>query len=191
MTAASILDALLQREGGWRDAVQRPNGTWDPDTNRGITLPTLKTYRQKYLGTPQAETTADDLRALTEDEARQIYGIMYVQEPGFTEANIPFEPLRVQLIDFGVNSGPARAIRWLQRVLKLVWVGVDVNGRMDSNTLAALEHSNQYLPIVNDALVAARSYMIDKATDQGVMRKADEEGVESRALSFVLAKPTE
>jgi hypothetical protein len=42
---------------------------------------------------------------------------------------------------------------------------------------------------LNDALVAARSYMIDRAEDQGVIRPEDEEGVESRALSFFLAKP--
>lgn len=190
MTIDAMLDGVLEREGGWRDETPRPHAPPDPATNHGITLPTLRTYRQQYLGTPAIETTLDDLRALTTDEAKQIYAVRYVQEPGFTAENIPYEPLRVQLIDFGINSGPERAIRWLQRVLKLVWVGVDVNGRLDFNTLAALDHSNQYLPIVNDALVAARSYMIDQATDQGLMRKADEEGVESRALSFLLAKPT-
>lgn len=191
MTVSAILNDVLAREGGWRDETPRPNAPPDPATNRGITLPTLRTYRQQYLGTPTSETTLDDLRALTEDEAKQIYAVRYVQEPGFTEANIPCEPLRVQLIDFGINSGPARAIRWLQRVLKLVWVGVEINGRMDAYTLAALEHAQAYLPIVNDALVAARSYMVDRSVDQGLIRQADEEGVESRALSFLLAKPTE
>lgn len=195
MTVEDIVTELLRREGGWRDAVQRPNGTWDPDTNKGITLPRLKEYRQKYLGTPAAETTAADLRALTDDEARQIYGVKYVQEPGFTEANIPFEPLRVQLIDFGVNSGPERAVRWLQRVIGLT--GAAVDGVLGPVTRARLTYlgtcvrpgDDTIYRLINDALVAARSYMVDRAVDTGAMRKADEEGVESRALSFFLARP--
>lgn len=191
MGVPEILDDLLAREGGWRDQVTRPDGSVDPATHRGITLLTLKYYRERYLGTPRSETTEADLRALTDAEARQIYAILYVQEPGFTEANIPFEPLRVQLVDFGVNSGSERAIRWLQRVLRL-----EPTGRMDGLTRVRLETLRDHplgervlLPLVNDALVAARSYMIDALVDGGQMRKADEEGVESRALSFFLARP--
>ena len=194
MTVKDIITGLLEREGGWRDAAQRPDKTWDPSTNWGITLPTLQDYCEKYLGTPREETTIAELRALPQEQARVIYGIMYVQEPGFTEDNVPFEPLRIQLIDFGVNSGPERAVRWLQRVLR-----IEVTGKMDGLTRAVLVsydgatmvdgNNDSLLYLVNDALVAARSYMVDRAVDTGQMRKQDEEGVESRALSFFLARP--
>lgn len=193
MTEADVLDGILAREGGWRDAKPRENAPDDPPTNKGITLDTFKLYHAKYLGWPPEEVQGlgiPDLRALTDDLARQIYAVMFVVEPGFTPENIPFEPLRVQLIDFGVNSGPARAVRWLQRVLRLS----PVTGVLDAKTIGTLrvlvDQGHDYLPaIINDALVAARSYMIDQAVDQGTMRKQDEEGVESRALSFFLAKP--
>lgn len=183
MTEDEIIDGLLEREGGWRAQVTRPDGSVDPATNLGITLPTLRAWRNN------STLTADDLRELRPAEAKLIYQSMYVDAPGFTAENIPFEPLRVQLIDFGVNSGPERAIRWLQRVLKHAWVGVEITGKLDANTVSALQSSTQYLPVVNDALVAARSYMIDSLEDTGKLRSADEEGVESRALSFFLARP--
>lgn len=192
MTAKEILDGVLARERGWRDAKTRPNGSIDPPTMHGVTMDTLRTYREKYLGTPPQETNLPDLKALTELEAEQIFAIMYVQEPGFTPENVPYEPLRVQLIDFGVNSGPARAVRWLQRVLGLS--GGAITGRLDTTTLHCLQDctvtfGRPYLALVNDALVAARAYMIDTAVDHGTVRVQDEEGLESRALSFFLAKP--
>ena len=125
MTADEIVGGILQREGGWRDAKTRPDGNVDPPTNRGITLPTLQAYYKQYVDASVVVTDAN-LRELSTDLATRIYTSMFVDAPGFTPANIPFEPLRVQLIDFGVNSGPARAVRWLQRVLRVPATGVTV-----------------------------------------------------------------
>lgn len=197
MTETDIIDALLAREGGWRDQVTRPNGSIDPPTNMGITLPTLRAWLLRTGHTASTDNVGeDDLRHLRPETAALIYQEMYIIDPGFTPANIPFEPLRVQLIDFGVNSGPERAVRWLQRVLGFGRASVD--GKLGPNTISALrcwgslvepEMLEHHYRLVNDALVAARSYMIDQAVDQGAMRKQDEEGVESRALSFFLARP--
>ncbi len=189
MTTDEILDDLLQREGGHRAEVRRPDGTIDPETVRGITWPTYQKYcRDHDLGEP----TSDGFLQLTAEQARNIYVGMFIVEPGFTRENVPFEPLRVQLIDFGVNSSPARAIRWLQRAM--LFRGADVTGVMDKPTtdllygLGTLD-GTPLLAMVNDALVAARLYMIDRAVDQGRIRKVDEEGLESRALGFFLARP--
>lgn len=192
MTADEIIAGVLEREGGWREEKERPNGSVDPPTNHGITLDTLRRFRQRDF--PGAVVTEQDLRQLTPLQARGIYEQVFIAEPGFTVANIPYEPLRVQLIDFGVNSGPERAIRWLQRVLR--FAPECVTGKMDRKTVgwlqnATIEHAEAIDPceLVNDALVAARSYMIDRAEDQGTIRSQDEEGLESRALSFFLATP--
>lgn len=194
MTADEIVDGILAREGGWRDQVTRPDGTLDPVTNLGITLDTLQTYGPSYLRA-EGGYGIERLRALTREEAAILYTAVYISRPGFTPANIPFEPLRVQLIDFGVNSGPERAIRWLQRVLGMP--KSEINGVLDPKTRERISvvvgdwfgFDDTRGRLVNDALVAARAYMIDQATDQGSMRKQDEEGVESRALSFFLARP--
>lgn len=180
MTENEILDGVLVREGGYTNDPKDAGGP----TKYGITAATLGSWRN--LG---RSATAAEVEALSANEAKAIYAERYINGPRFTPGAIRYEPLRVQLIDFGVNSGPERAIRWLQRLLKEVWVGVRVSGRLDSETLAALEHAAFYLPLVNNALVAARSYMIDASTDAGTVNKKFEEGLESRALVFFTAKP--
>jgi lysozyme family protein len=193
VTVEDVLDGVLAREGGWRDTVQRPDGSWDPPTNLGITLPVLQEWStSKGLTSP---VTMDHLRGLLPSIAKNIYETNYILKPGFTPGNILYEPLRVQLIDFGVNSGPERAIRWLQRVLGMF--GPAVTGQLDENTRGRLDaicgswygFDATRFRLVNDALVAARAYMIDQAVDHGTIRRADEEGLESRALSFFRATP--
>lgn len=189
MTEDAILDELLQREGGYRPEFERPNGTVDPETVRGITWPTFQRYCRR---TNRLAATRAVFLVLSADQAKAIYRLFYIDDPGFTEENVPYEPLRVQLIDFGVNSGPERAIRWLQRVLDLEPTGT-MNGKtvgwLQNATIEHVSGCTDPLRLVNDALVGARSYMIDRAVDTGTMRKQDEEGVESRALSFLVAKP--
>ena len=112
MTADEILDGVLAREGGYRPEVERPNGSVDPETVYGITWPTFVRYTQLVThGVP----TREAFRALTPAQAKAIYARLFITEPGFTQLNIPYEPLRVQLIDFAINSGAPRAIRWLDR----------------------------------------------------------------------------
>ena len=188
MTDDEILSDVLRAEGGFRAAVTRPDGSVDPATMRGITEPRARAWFKH-----DRPMTDRELQVLVSaDVARAIYRQTYIDAPGFTAEHIPYEPLRKQLIDFGINSGTARAVRWLQRVLGTVDDGV-----LGPETIRVLHWWHRQLAdarrpglaVVNDALVAARSYMIDQSVDGGRMRKADEEGVESRALSFFLAKP--
>lgn len=175
MTDTEILTGLLDREGGF---VHNPADTGGP-TKYGITSTTLGMWRK--LG---RRATVAEVRALSQAEALDIYRRRYVIDPGFDR--ISYLPLRAQLIDFGVNSGPARAIRWLQRVLRMPPTGV-----LDEALLEALYFldTQQALPIVNDALVAARLYMIEMVTDADDSQKQFEEGWEGRALHFFLARP--
>lgn len=110
MTIDQILDDVLRREGGFVDHPSDPGGP----TKYGITLVTLAEVR----GAP---VSVADVRALTEAEARAIFRRRYVEAPGFD--TIQDDPLRALLVDFGVHSGPATAIRALQRA-----VGVPVDG---------------------------------------------------------------
>lgn len=188
MTEADILDELLVREGGWRDQVVRPDHSVDLPTNHGITLDTLNRHRDllpHFEGRPHP-LGVEDLRELDEDMAAVIYQHVFIAAPGFTAENVPYEPLRVQLIDFGVNSGPERATRWLQRVL-----AIPTTGSLDGHTLAVVAHWHTVvwhrpaLALVNDALVAARSYMIRRAVASGTIRKEDSEGLQRRAMEFI------
>lgn len=93
MTDTEILDAILRREGGYVDN-KADRGRC---TNRGITIGTLSEWRRHPV-------TCDDVRALTEDEARAIYQARYLKPFDGIEAAI-----KPQVVDIAVNSGVGRA----------------------------------------------------------------------------------
>jgi lysozyme family protein len=119
MTTDELIEEVIAREGGFVDHPSDRQGA----TKFGISKATLGRWRGRI-------TTTADVRGLDVGEARDIYRVLYVSQPGF--ADLP-EPLRTQLVDFGVHSGPAQAVRALQRVLS-----VTADGVMGPQTRAAL-----------------------------------------------------
>lgn len=117
MTDADIIAAILKSEAGLVDDPADRGGI----TNYGITMPTLAAHR----GGP---VTADDIRHLGEQEARDIYAARYIKGPGFDQIESPH--LRAVVVDCGVLHGPANAIKMLQRA-----VGADVDGKLGAQTL--------------------------------------------------------
>jgi len=118
----AIIDHILKSEG-W------PQYTNDPAdkggaTKGGITLETLSNWRGKTA-------TEDDVRNLTESEAREIYEWKYILIPKFDQ--IADDLLRLQVVDAGVLSGPGRAIQWLQDC-----VGVTVDAALGPRTINAV-----------------------------------------------------
>lgn len=177
MTEADIIAAVLVREGGF---VNNPADKGGP-TKYGITAKTLGAWRKL-----KRDATAEEVAAIDMGEAGAIYIGWYIDRPGFTVANIPNERLRVHLIDFGINSGPARAIRWFQRC-----IGVPASGVLDQSTRTSIRYlererfgRRKSLDVACDVLVAARLWMIDRNTDAHANQKQFEEGLESRALEF-------
>ena len=142
MTVDAILDEVIRREGGY---VHDPADRGGP-TKYGITQRTLRAWR----GQPM---TAADVRQLTRDEARAIYRRQYVDAPGF--ATLP-DPLRAQVMDNAVTSGPRQAIRDLQRAIG----GVTVDGRLGPKTRAALQR--QGVAAVHARLIQARAVRIGR-----------------------------
>lgn len=122
-TLYDVISSVIQSEGSTYtdDAADRGG-----PTKYGVTLATLREVR------PGA--TADDVRNLTEEEARTIYIQRFVAEPGFARI---YEPLRTLVVDFGVTSGPRRATRALQLA-----VGAVADGIMGPETHERLAGSN-------------------------------------------------
>ncbi len=92
-----VIDDILKAEGGWTDRAEDRGGA----TNFGITLPTLS----DWLGRP---ATVEDLKALTEEDARALYADRYIIKPGFSL--IGSERLMSIVVDSAVNHGVERAI---------------------------------------------------------------------------------
>jgi lysozyme family protein len=108
-----IITDILKAEG-WDTYTNRPNDRGGP-TKWGIT-------EAAYGG---------DVRNITEAEARLFYHRKYIIEPRFDEINPTF--LLALVVDAGVNHGPKRAAKWLQRA-----VGATQDGRVGAQTLAAV-----------------------------------------------------
>ena len=106
-----MLDDVLRREGGYTN---NPNDRGGP-TNMGITQAALASWRQRPV-------TEDDVRNLTEAEARAIYRSRYLTEPRLDRIQDPY--VLALAFDCAVNHGPHRAIRWLQKIVGVVDDGI-------------------------------------------------------------------
>lgn len=101
MSPEAIIDDILRREGGYIDHPADRGGA----TKHGITLKVLADWR----GQP---VTADDVKKLTEVEAREIYRERYIVEPRLHK--IIDEKVRALAVDCAVNHGPRQAVKLLQ-----------------------------------------------------------------------------
>jgi len=111
-------EIVLGREGGFTNHPADKGGP----TNLGITIGVLKEWRD-------AEVTIEDVQNLTREEAREIYRTRYWNLLKCDEL-----PKGVDLVvfDFGVNAGPSRAAKMLQKI-----VGADADGSVGPVTIAA------------------------------------------------------
>lgn len=113
---------------------------------------------------------------VTEQEARETYERKYVKGPGFNR--IPDDRLRAQLIDFGVNSGPAVAIQKLQEILQ-----VEADGILGPQTLAAIAADRA--DELNNLLVGARVRMIGRIVSKNPSQLKFLSGWLNRATEFL------
>lgn len=158
MDTTKLIDDILRREGGYVNNPADKGGR----TNFGI------------AERSHPEAWADG--KVTEDEARAIYINKYVKGPGFDKVSDPH--LMAQLVDFGVNSGPAMATQKLQAVLK-----VTADGILGDETLAALAARDPRE--VGNLLVAERVKMIGRICVRDRSQIAFLNGWLSRCLEFL------
>ena len=128
------LEKVLKHEGGWSNHRFDPGGA----TMRGVTL---RTYRSYY-----GHKTKHDLKNISQSELEHIYKKGY-----WDKCNCDSLPSGIDyaVFDFGINSGPRRACKMLQKV-----VGVKQDGIIGPITLKAIRH---YKPsIVIKALTNSR-----------------------------------
>lgn len=108
-------------EGGRVDHPKDPGGR----TNRGITQATYDAWNAR-TGRPKR-----DVFGITKEEAEDIIVAQYMTPVMFDAlpAGVDYA-----VADWSVNSGPARAVKELQKI-----VGADADGIMGSKTLAAVK----------------------------------------------------
>lgn len=110
-----------QYEGGYVNDPHDPGGC----TNMGITIGTLQAWRG-------GQVTCEDVKNLAEPEVGLIYSTNYWAPVWGNRLPIG---LNLQVWDFGVNAGPSRAIKYLQRL-----TGSTQDGIMGPNSIDAVNN---------------------------------------------------
>ena len=157
-----VISDVLDREGG-------PVVVNDPADTGGRTQ-----YGISERSHPEAWTDGQ----VTEKEAREIYLRKYVVGPGFHRIPPAYIKLQAQLIDYGVNSGPAIATQKLQVIL-----GVGVDGILGPQTIEAIILGDPR--DLNNRLVRARVEMIARLVQKVPTNIKFLTGWLNRAMDFV------
>lgn len=129
MTVDDIIDGVLRAEGGHVNDPRDAGG----ETNFGITVKVARA--NGYTG---------PMRLLPEGVARAIYRRRYVEDPGFGDVLAVYARVGEELVDTGVNMGPAVAAMFLQRALNALndqgrhYADIAVDGECVPGTLKAL-----------------------------------------------------
>ena len=123
------IEPVLGREGAF---VDNPEDRGGP-TIWGVTQATARQYG--YLG---------DMRAMSRDQAKAILRQEYWTGPRLDQVAVLSERIAGELLDTGINMGPAVPLKWLQRGLNVLnrkgadYPDIDVGGGIGKGTLAAL-----------------------------------------------------
>lgn len=118
--ADASIKLILKHEGGYVDHPRDPGGA----TNKGITIATFRRYIKPG-------GTKADLKKLTEAQAIVVYKRQYWDR--VMGDSLP-SGVDYAVADFAVNSGPSRAVKYLQRIVK-----VSQDGLIGPVTLRAVE----------------------------------------------------
>ncbi len=150
---------IVAREGGFVNDRDDPGGA----TNFGVTIHTLRRLR------PGQHITVQDVRALTREDAVEIYIEHYFNRPRIAE--LP-EPLWPTVFDMYVNAG-ANAVRILQRLFNQMGLQVAVDGVIGPQTIAAAQRAYDMAPahLVDAYGIARRDYYYSIADRRPASRK--------------------
>lgn len=133
---AECLAETLKWEGGWSNHPQDPGGA----TMKGIVQRVYDPWREKH-GKPR-----QSVRLISDDEVQAIYRQNYWN---IVQGDELPPGIDLAVFDFGVNSGPARGIRYLQTVL-----GVTADGHMGPVTIKAAADA--------DPVATVKKLMVDR-----------------------------
>lgn len=175
MTAANFAPSLklvLVHEGGWANHPADPGGA----TMKGVTQATYDAYRARK------GLAKRSVRSITNAEVEAIYRAGYWDAIRADEIDAGVDYC---LFDYGVNSGPGRAAKDLQRAL-----GTKVDGVVGVNTLALLAKADNE-KLISDIcarrLKFLKSLRTWKTFGKGWERRVRD--VEAAALSMARQEP--
>lgn len=158
-----IAEGIVVREGGFVNDPDDPGGP----TNFGVTIHTMRRLGLDLTGDGKVEI--DDVRALSRDQAVDIFITHFFQAPRIGEMPADLQP---SLFDMYVNAG-RNAVKILQRLLRDMGFEIAVDGIIGPQTLgAAHEAAKPEGMALRDAYgVARRNYYFRVADRRVASRK--------------------
>lgn len=126
--AIAIIASVFAIEGGFIDHPSDPGGA----TKNGVTEKVARTHGYK-----------GPMQDLPQELSAKIYHVDYIQKPGFEPLIELSRLVAEEVIDSGVNAGPAQPSRWLQTALNSLnrrgtdYANIVVDGKVGPGTLAA------------------------------------------------------
>ncbi len=163
VSVTQIAKDIVAREGGFVNDPDDPGGA----TNHGVTIGTMR--RLGLDLTNDGKVTVRDVKALTAQDAEQIFLQHYFAAPGIEK--LP-EPLQASVFDMYVNAG-ARAVRILQNLLRSMGLEVDVDGVIGPQTILATQQAAGVAPdhLVDAYGIARRNYYYRLGDKRPKLRK--------------------
>lgn len=187
ITPRAIAREIVAREGGYVNDPDDPGGA----TKYGVTIGTLRGIGLDKTG--DGRVTIDDVKALTREDAEDIFLRFYFEKPRIDE--LP-DMIQATVFDMQVNAG-ANAVKILQRLLNTM--GFDcgaADGAIGPKTIGAanqaakaggrvlynaygIERRNYYFRLA-DRRPASRKYARTRAGGKGGWIKRAEEFIDPR-----------
>lgn len=131
-----IADEIVAREGGYVNDPDDPGGA----TKYGVTIHTMRRLGLDLDG--DGRVSAEDVRRLSRDQAREIFVRHYFAGP---RINLLPEALQPTVFDMYVNAG-ANAVRILQRMLNKMGQRLAVDGIIGPKTAGAAAAADRRAP---------------------------------------------
>lgn len=158
-----LAEEIVAREGGF---VNDPNDPGGP-TNFGVTIHTMRRLGLDLTGDNAVDI--DDVRALTQEQAIEIFLEHYFQVPGIGGLPAVLQP---SVFDMYVNAG-SNAVRILQRLLIDMGYDIDVDGQIGPQTIRAAATAARIAPeFCADAYgIARREYYYSLADQRPASRR--------------------
>lgn len=158
-----IATDIVAREGGYVNDPDDPGGA----TKHGVTIHTMRRLGLDLTG--DGAVTEADVRALTMDQARDIFLKHYFYGPGID--SLP-NPLQASVFDMYVNAG-ANAVKILQRLFNAMRFDVAVDGVIGPQTADAARQAIAAAPdhLVDAYGIARRTYYYGLADARPASRK--------------------
>lgn len=134
-----VIKNVLNIEGGYVNDPTDPGGA----TNKGISWQVWKKHSNSVLGvTP----TLQNLQNITTAQAKNLYKALYWDT--LNADSIDDGDLRYLLFDFNVNAG-SNAIKVLQQTLNLLGSNINIDGKIGTQTIDAINGHNDQVLLYN------------------------------------------